>query len=208
MDGLVTNVSLIAGVGGGGGARHFVVLSGFAGLVAGAFSMATGEYTSVRSQNELIGAEVKVERHALATHPEEERQELEASLTRRGVAPDLAREVAEQISIDPDGALEFHSQEELGVNPNHLPSPYEAAGFSFASFAVGAFIPLFPYLMGATTLWVSCAVTAVALALSGGIVARLTALPIARGAARQIALAALSAGVTYAIGRVIGASVA
>jgi VIT1/CCC1 family predicted Fe2+/Mn2+ transporter len=207
MDGLVTNVSLIAGVGGGGVSRHTVVLSGFAGLVAGAFSMATGEYTSVKSQNELVSAEVEVERDALATHPREERGELAASLTRRGVAPELARQVAEQISEHPREALQFHAQEELGVNPNELPSPYEAAGLSFTSFGVGAFVPLVPYLFGATVLWLSCAVTAVALAITGGVVAHLTGRPIARGAARQVALAAVSAGVTYGIGRAIGASV-
>jgi VIT1/CCC1 family predicted Fe2+/Mn2+ transporter len=207
MDGLVTNVSLIAGVGGGGAVRHFVILSGFAGLVAGAFSMATGEFTSVKSQNELVAAEVEVERDALAAHPQEEGRELTAALTSRGVAPDLARQVAEQISASPEDALQFHAQEELGVNPNELPSPYEAAGFSFVSFAIGALVPLVPYLLGATTLWISCAATAVALAVSGSFVAHLTAHPVARGALRQVALATLSVGVTYGIGRIIGANI-
>ncbi|MHB1774043.1 MAG: VIT1/CCC1 transporter family protein [Acidimicrobiales bacterium] len=207
MDGLVTNVSLIAGVGGGGAHRHTVILSGWAGLVAGAFSMATGEFTSVRSQNELVESEVAIERKALAAHPREERAELAASLIRRGVAPALAGEVAEQISESSDDALHFHAQEELGVDPDQLASPYEAAGLSFVAFAIGAAVPLVPYLFGATVLWLSLAATAIALALSGGIVARLTNRPIALGAGRQIALAVLSAGVTYGVGRAIGAGV-
>lgn len=208
MDGLVTNVSLISGVGGGGGARHFVVLSGLAGLVAGAFSMATGEFTSVRSQNELVGAEVAVERRALTQHPEEEREELVDALARRGIDIGLARRVAGEISKDLDVALGFHAQEEFGVDPSQLPSPYAAALLSFVSFAAGAFIPLAPYLFGATVLWLSLVVTAVALALSGGVVARLTSRPVLFGAGRQLALAALAAGVTYLVGRGIGASVA
>ena len=182
-------------------------LSGPAGLVAGAFSMATGEFTSVRSQNELVGAEVAVERRALLTHPEEERRELTGSLVRRGVDPELARAVSEQISRDPDNALEFHTQEELGVDPAQLPSPLHAAGLSFAAFAIGALVPLLPYLPGATVLWASVAVTAFALAISGGVVAELTSRPMVLGAVRQLALATLSAGVTYAVGHAIGAAV-
>jgi VIT1/CCC1 family predicted Fe2+/Mn2+ transporter len=208
MDGLVTNVSLIAGVGGGGVAGHTVVLTGFAGLVAGAFSMAIGEFTSVRSQNELVDAEVAAERTALETHPREEGRELAASLVRRGVSPDLARQVSEQISETPEQALQFHAQEELGVRPDALPSPYEAAGLSFISFALGALVPLLPYVVGATVLWLSCAVSAVALAVSGAVVAHLTTRPITRGVVRQLGLAALSVAVTYGIGRAIGAGVA
>ena len=207
MDGLVTNVSLIAGVSGGGVVRHAVILAGWAGLVAGAFSMATGEFTSVRSQNELVESEVAVEREGLAARPREERAELAAMLIQRGVAPALAEEVAGQMSQSPDDALHFHAQEELGVDPGHLASPYEAAGLSFVSFAIGAALPLLPFLLGASVLWPSLVATAVALALSGGVVARLTRRPIALGAVRQVALAVLSAGVTYVVGRIIGASV-
>jgi len=207
MDGLVTNVSLIAGVGGGGGVRHTVILSGIAGLVAGSFSMATGEFTSVKSQNELVGAEVEVERSALTNHPHEEQQELAASFVEMGVAQDLADEVAKQISLKPEEALKVHSSRELGVNPDELPSPFQAALLSFISFAIGAVIPLLPYLFGASALWLSLALTAIALAITGGTVARLTGRPIALGAVRQVGLAILAAGVTYAVGRGIGASV-
>ena len=207
MDGLVTNVSLIAGVSGGGVLRHAVILSGWAGLVAGAFSMATGEFTSVKSQNEMVESETAVEREGLAANPREERAELAASLVQRGVAPALAEEVAAQMSENPDEALRFHALEELGVDPGQLTSPYEATGLSFISFAIGAAVPLVPLLLGASVLWPSLAATTIALALSGGIVARLTRRPIALGAVRQVALAVLAAGVTYGVGRAIGAGV-
>lgn len=207
MDGLVTNASLIAGVGGGGGASHTIVLTGLAGLVAGAFSMATGEYTSVRSQNELVESEVAVEKEALASNPDEERRELAASLVRRGVEARLADEVAGQISKSPSAALDFHTQEELGVDPHQLPSPYEAAGSSFVSFGVGAAVPLLPYFFGAPKLWLALLLTAIVLAISGGVVAVLTGRNIFRGAGRQLALAVLAAGVTYAVGRAIGSRV-
>src|SRR4051812_27151782 len=110
MDGLVTNVSLIAGVGGGGADRSGLILAGLAGLVAGAFSMATGEYTSVQSQNELVRAEVELERRQLESYPEKEKAELAAAFADKGIAPELAREVAEQVSKDRDEALRLHAQ--------------------------------------------------------------------------------------------------
>src|SRR5947208_3689818 len=116
MDGLVTNVSLIAGVGGGGLDRQHIILTGLAGLVAGAFSMATGEYTSVASQNELVRAEVELERRELTRNPELEKRELADSFVDKGVDRDLAVQVAEQVSRDPDEALRLHAQEELGVD--------------------------------------------------------------------------------------------
>jgi VIT1/CCC1 family predicted Fe2+/Mn2+ transporter len=207
MDGLVTNVSLIAGVGGGGAVRHTVVLSGLAGLVAGSFSMATGEFTSVKSQNELVDSEVAIERTALTNNPEEEQQELATFFVDMGVTQDLADQVAQQISKKPEEALKVHTSQELGVDPSELPSPMQAALFSFISFAIGALVPLLPYLFGATVLWLSLAVTGFALAITGGTVARLTGRPIALGAARQVGLAVLAAGVTYAVGRGIGTSI-
>src|ERR1700749_4076240 len=115
MDGLVTNVSLIAGVGGGGGAQHIIVLTGLAGLAAGAFSMATGEYVSVSSQNELVEAEVRKERYELEVHPEAEREELATMLRGRGIDAGLADQVAQQISTNPEEALGMHVREELGI---------------------------------------------------------------------------------------------
>jgi VIT1/CCC1 family predicted Fe2+/Mn2+ transporter len=207
MDGLVTNVSLIAGVGGGGAAQHAVVLSGLAGLVAGSFSMATGEYTSVKSQNELVDSEVEIERAALANNPVGEQEELASFFVNMGVTQDLADQVAQQISQNPEETLKIHASQELGVDPSELPSPMQAALFSFISFAIGALVPLVPYLLGAKVLWLSLAVTAVALAITGGAVARLTGRPMALGALRQVGLAVLAAGVTYAVGRGVGTSI-
>jgi len=207
MDGLVTNVSLIAGVGGGGLDRSRIILTGLAGLVAGAFSMATGEYTSVTSQNELVRAEVELERQQLAAYPEEEQQELAEAFADKGVEPELAEQVAEQVSQDPDEALRLHAQEELGVDPHELPSPVVAAVSSFFSFAVGAIVPLLSYLLGSSSLYLALGIAAVALFIAGAVVARLTAVNIWYGAVRQLLLAALAAGVTYAVGRAIGTSV-
>jgi VIT1/CCC1 family predicted Fe2+/Mn2+ transporter len=206
MDGLVTNVSLIAGVGGGGGAQHIIVLTGLAGLAAGAFSMAAGEYVSVSSQNELVAAEVRKERHELEIHPDFEREELATMLENRGIDPELAAQVAKQISTNPEDALGMHVREELGVDPNDLPSPITAAGASLVTFAVGALIPLLPYLFGFDVLWAALGLSAVALFIGGGLVARLTDRPFLHGAVRQLVLGAFAAGITYLIGRAVGAS--
>jgi VIT1/CCC1 family predicted Fe2+/Mn2+ transporter len=207
MDGLVTNVSLIAGVGGGGGAQHTIVLTGLAGLAAGALSMATGEYVSVSSQNELVEAEVRKERHELEIHPESEREELAFILRHRGIDAELADQVAEQISTNPEEALGMHVREELGVDPNELPSPLTAAGASLATFAVGALIPLLPYLLGYDSLWGALGLAAVAAFVGGGMVARLTDRPFLRGALRQLVLGAFAAGITYLIGYAVGSTV-
>jgi vacuolar iron transporter family protein len=204
MDGLVTNTSLIAGVGGGGGVSHTIVLTGLAGLAAGACSMATGEYVSVSSQNELVLAEVNKERFELEHNPVAEQAELAGMLRARGVSPATARQAAAEISAHPDKALEVHSLEELGVNPSELPSPVVAAGASFASFAVGALIPLIPYLAGYDELWATLALAAVAAVAGGGMVSRLTDRPFLRGAVRQLVLGAFAVAITYLIGILVG----
>jgi len=200
MDGLVTNVSLIAGVGGGGGSDHTIVLTGLAGLAAGAFSMAAGEFVSVSSQNELVQAEVNKERHELEHNAAFEQAELASMLRARGVSAATARQAAAEISADPDKALAMHAQEELGVNPGELPSPVVAALASMGSFAVGALIPLFPYLVGLHVLWAALGLAAVAAVAGGGVVARMTDRPFWRGALRQLVLGAFAAGITYLIG--------
>ena len=207
MDGLVTNVSLIAGVGGGGAQRHFIVLTGLAGLSAGAFSMAAGEYVSVSSQNELVAAEVSKERYELEHNPEAERRELAAVLRGQGVEPDLADQVARQVSTKPEQALRMHVREELGVDHHELPSPVVAAAASLVTFAVGALIPLLPYLVGFTSLVAALILAGLAAVVGGGLVARLTDRPFWRGALRQLLLAAAAAGLTYAIGRGFHAAV-
>jgi VIT1/CCC1 family predicted Fe2+/Mn2+ transporter len=204
MDGLVTNVSLIAGVGGSGAPAHTIVLTGLAGLAAGAGSMAAGEYVSVSSQNELILAEVDKERLELEHHPRAEQAELAGMLRARGVSPATAKQAAAEISAHPDKALAVHALEELGVDPSELPSPVVAAGASLASFALGAVIPLFPYLIGLNLLAVALGLAAVAAVAGGGIVARMTSRPFWRGAARQLILGAAAAAITFGIGAAVG----
>jgi VIT1/CCC1 family predicted Fe2+/Mn2+ transporter len=203
MDGLVTNVSLIAGVGGGGGSSHTIVLTGLAGLAAGACSMAAGEYVSVSSQNELIQAEVDKERLELEHNAAAEQAELAGMLRARGVSAATARQAAAEISAHPEQALAVHALEELGVDPGELPSPLVAAGASLASFAVGALIPLIPYLAGVDVLGVALGLAAVAAVAGGGMVARLTARPFWRGALRQLVLGACAVGITYLIGTLV-----
>ena len=200
MDGLVTNASLIAGVGGGGANAHTIVLTGLAGLAAGACSMAAGEFVSVSSQNELIQAEVDKERLELEHNAAAEQAELAAMLRHRGVSPATARQAAAEISAHPEKALAVHALEELGVDPGELPSPLVAAGASLASFAVGALIPLIPYLAGLDVLGFALGLAAVAAVAGGGMVARLTARPFWRGALRQLLLGAGATGITYLIG--------
>ena len=204
MDGLVTNVSLIAGVGGGGGNAHTIVLTGLAGLAAGACSMAAGEYVSVSSQNELIYAEVDKERLELENNAAFEQAELATMLRARGVSAATARQAAAEISANPEKALAVHALEELGVDPGELPSPAVAAGASMASFAVGAVIPLLPYLFGLNLLAVSLGLAAIAAIVGGGMVARMTDRPFWRGAVRQLVLGACAVAITYLIGMAVG----
>jgi VIT1/CCC1 family predicted Fe2+/Mn2+ transporter len=207
MDGLVTNVSLIAGVSGGGGSPHALLLAGLAGLSAGAFSMAAGEFVSVSAQNELVAAEVRKEQFELEHHPESERQELAATFRQRGVDADLADEVARQVSVHPDQALRVHVREELGVDHHELPSPILAAVASLVTFALGALIPLLPYLAGFRSLAAALVLAAAAAFIGGGLVSRITDRPFLRGALRQMLLAAAAAGLTYGIGTLVGAVV-
>jgi VIT1/CCC1 family predicted Fe2+/Mn2+ transporter len=214
MDGLVTNVSLIAGVGGGGGSHQFIVLTGLAGLAAGAFSMATGEFVSVSSQNELIHAEVSKEQYELEHNPESERRELAAVFRSQGVDRDLADRVASQISAHPGHALRVHVREELGVDHKELPSPFVAAGASLITFAAGALVPLLPYFLAPVLhvadhmlLVLALIVAAVAAFAGGAVVARLTDRSALRGGLRQLLLAAAAAGITYVIGMAFHATV-
>lgn len=207
MDGLVSNVSLVAGISGSGATTHTIVLTGAAGLVAGAFSMATGEYTSVKSQNESILSEVRIEALALRRYPEDEVAELAENFAQRGLDRQLARQVAEQLSSDPVQALKEHSQAELGVNPHQLPSPWTAASSSFVFFAIGALLPLITYLCGVKSLWAALGVSALSLFAAGVITARFTRRSRWYGGVRQLFLGALAAGVTYLVGHLIGTQV-
>ena len=204
MDGLISNFSLISGFAGANADSHLVILSGLGGLVAGAFSMAVGEYVSVASQSDLARAEIDVERRELRHNAEAERQELAQLYISRGVEPDLAHEVARQLSRDPEQALEIHAREELGVSSNDLPSPLLAAGSSFASFSLGAVLPLLPFVLGASALFPAAIVAGLALFAAGATVARITARPWWYGGLRQLVLGAAAAAITFGVGAAIG----
>ncbi len=203
-DGLVSNFALIAGVAGGGASSKAIALAGFAGLVAGAFSMATGEYTSVASQTELTRAEIDVERAEISKRPHAEMAELAQLYEARGVDRELARQVAAQLSRDPEQAWRIHAREELGVDPDDLPSPWTAAFSSFASFTVGALLPLLPYLFGATSLLVSGMLAALGLFGAGAYTTRFTTRSWLYSGTRQLLLGVAAAAVTYGIGAALG----
>jgi VIT1/CCC1 family predicted Fe2+/Mn2+ transporter len=207
VDGLVTNASLIAGLGGGGVPAHTIVLSGTAALVAGAFSMGTGEYVSVTNQNELVHAEVAVERRMLARFPAAEEAELAETFRGYGADRDTAARMAAAVSRDPDTALRVHTRQELGVDPFELPSAVMAGVLSLVAFSLGALIPLLPYLFGLPVLGATLAISAVALAGGGVAVGRLTGRPLLRSGLRQLALGVIAVAVTFAVGSLIGGHV-
>ncbi|MEN3608215.1 VIT1/CCC1 transporter family protein [Plantactinospora sp. ZYX-F-223] len=207
MDGLVTNIALIAGVGGGGVAPRNIVLTGFAGLVAGAISMGLGEYTSVQSQNEQVAAEVAKERRELERNPAGEARELAEAWVERGLPRDLAEQVAEALRHNPEEALRVHVQEELGVDADERPSPWTAAFSSFLCFSVGAVVPLITYLLGFSSLWLALGVGGVGLFVAGAIVARFTNRKWWVSGGRQLLLGAAATAATYLVGRLIGVGV-
>ncbi|MGO8887998.1 MAG: VIT1/CCC1 transporter family protein [Streptosporangiaceae bacterium] len=207
VDGLVTNASLIAGLGGGGVAPRTIVLTGAAALVAGAFSMGTGEYLSVTNQNELVHAEVAVERRMHSRFPAAEQDELAGTFRGYGADPDTAARMAAAVSRDPDTALRVHTREELGVDPFELPSAVLAGASSLVAFSLGALVPLLPYLAGLSVLAAALGLTAVALVAGGMVVGRLTGRPLLRSGLRQLALGGLAIAVTFAVGSLIGGHV-
>jgi len=206
MDGLVSNIALLSGVAGGHASHHTILLTGFAGLAAGSVSMATGEYVSVASQSELIEAEIAIEKAELIESPEAEQAELGALYRARGLTPELAAEVARQLSKDPEQVWRVHALEELGVDPDDLPSPYLAAGSSFVAFAIGALVPVLPYLFGTQTLLWSLVLTAVALFAAGTAVAALTERSWLFAGSRQLALGVVAAGASYLVGAAVGSA--
>ena len=204
MDGLVTNSSLIAGIGGGGGGHGAIVLTGIAGLIAGAFSMATGEYISVTSQNELTAAEVELERMQHLRDHAGKQGRLADIFMDKGVSPNLAEAVARQISADQNRAVATHVREELGIDPDDLPSPRTAAAASFAAFTVGALIPLSPFLAGYPVLALALVLAGIAALAGGAAVAKLTDRSMLAGGLRQFTAAFLATGVAFAVGHLIG----
>ena len=207
VDGLVTNASLIAGLGGGRVSADTIVLTGVAALVAGAFSMGTGEYISVTNQNELVAAEVAVEQRMHAQFPAAEEAELAEVFRGYGADPGTAASMAAAVSADPDTALRVHAREELGVDPSELPSPVIAGASSLAAFSSGALVPLLPYLAGFDALGAALAITAVALLVGGMTVGRLTGRPVLLSGLRQLALGGVAVAVTFAVGSLIGGQV-
>jgi len=205
MDGLVTNASLIAGIGGGGGADKTIILTGIAGLIAGAFSMATGEYISVKSQNELTQAEIEIERQQVLRDPAGKLRKLtQLYIEKKGVSPNLAEAVVRQISADPERAVQAHVREALGIDPDDLPSPQTAAVASFASFTVGALIPLAPFLLGKPSLTAALVLAGAAALAGGAAVAKLTGRSMLLGGTRQFAAAFLGTGAAFLVGHLIG----
>jgi VIT1/CCC1 family predicted Fe2+/Mn2+ transporter len=207
-DGLVSNVSLILGVAGASPSDGVIVLSGVAGLLAGAFSMAAGEYVSVRSQREMYEHQIGLERAELDEYPKEEAEELALIYAARGMPQQDAHELAMRTIADPKQALDTLAREELGLNPDELGSPWGAALSSFASFAVGAAVPLVPFLLahGRTALTASIVVTAVALFCVGALISLFTGRSAMRDGLRMLAIGAGAGAVTYVIGRMLGVS--
>jgi VIT1/CCC1 family predicted Fe2+/Mn2+ transporter len=206
-DGLTTNVALILGVAGANPAPGIVRLAGLAGLIGGAFSMAAGEWVSMRAQAELLERELAVERRALARAPESEKRELVGIYRKRGIDRDTAEAMATQVMADPDRALEVHAREEMGVNPDSLGSPTKAAGSSFLTFAIGALVPLIPWFAGhgGGAVVASLILAAVAAMGVGAALARFTGKSILFSGLRQLGIAAVASAVTYGVGALVGA---
>jgi vacuolar iron transporter family protein len=207
MDGLVSNTALIAGVGAGASADT-VVLAGVAGLLAGAFSMALGEYTSVTTANEQIESEVTVERRAIRANPQGEKAELVQMLMQMGLTEPTATQATEELHRDENRATNFHLVQELGVDPTEKPSPWVAAGSSFVMFAIGAVIPLIPFLLGYESLWAGLACGGLGLMVAGAVAARFTGKPWYWASLRQLTFGLLAIAATYVVGHLIGAVVA
>ncbi|MBA2463584.1 MAG: VIT1/CCC1 transporter family protein [Nocardioidaceae bacterium] len=211
MDGLVSNLALIAGVAGGtrsDGDSTVVVLAGLAGLAAGAFSMAAGEYTSVASQTEAARREIDKERAEILANPEGETRELAATYVAKGIEPALALEVSRQIHRDVDNAVAVHAREELGVDADDLASPRLAAASSFLAFALGAVLPVLPYLLGAGSLLPGLVITLAALFACGAVVTQVTSRSWWYGGVRQMVLGAAAAALTYGFGTLVGVGLA
>lgn len=206
MDGLVSNTALIAGVAAAASA-HTVVISGVAGLLAGAFSMALGEYTSVTTANEQLESEVLVERRAFRKHPQAEKAELVEMLVNMGMSRETAAKATEEVHRDETRALNFHLVQELGVHPTEKPSPWVAGWSSFLMFTIGAIIPLIPYLLGFESLWGGLVCGGIGLAVAGGVAARFTRRPVWYASLRQLAFGAVAIAATYVVGLLVGTAV-
>lgn len=209
-DGLVSTTSLVLGVAGAAGDPHAIVVAGVAGLLAGAFSMAAGEYISVRSQRELFEHQIAEERDELSRYPAQEAEELALIYAARGLPAAEATALAEKLVADPAAALDTLAREELGVNPADLGSPIGAATSSFAAFAVGGILPLLPWLLGsgALALPLTLALACAALFGVGAVLSLFSGRSAAWGGLRMLSIGAGAGAATYGIGWLFGASVA
>jgi VIT1/CCC1 family predicted Fe2+/Mn2+ transporter len=209
-DGLVSNAALVMGVAGAGMAADTLLITGLAGLLAGALSMAAGEYVSVRSQREFYEYQIALEREELAEYPDAEAEELALIYQARGLDLDEARQVSRKLLSNPDHALEVLAREELGLNPDDLGSPIGAAVSSFFSFAVGAAIPLVPFLLGVGRLeaiYGAAGITACALFGLGMTLSLFTGHGALRGGLRQVLVGGGAGLAAWGIGNLLGASV-
>jgi len=207
-DGLVSNVSIILGVAAADPSPGIVRLAGLAGLVGGAFSMAAGEYGSMRAQRELLERELELERIEIGRRPEGERLELAGLYRSRGVPPEVADELASHMMRDPELALETHAREELGINPGELGSPVGAAVSSFVSFVAGALVPLVPWFLsrGTAATIASVVLTLVAALVVGVALGLFTGRSWVRPTLRQLVITVVPATITFAIGSAVGLS--
>lgn len=209
-DGLVSNLSLIFGVAGSGADRDVVIIAGIAGLLAGAFSMAAGEYVSMKVQREVLERLIHKEAHEIATQPEEEELELAEIYQAKGISPTTAAMIASELMRDPQVALETHAREELGIDMEEgLGSPWAAAGSSFAMFAIGAVVPLLPFLLasGGRAVAISATLSGLTLFGVGGAITVLTGRGFLRSAVRMLAIGATAAAITYGVGALLGVAV-
>lgn len=208
-DGLTSNFSLVMGIAAATGNRDQVLLAGVAGLLAGAFSMAVGEYVSMRSQRDVSEHQIELEMTELQHWPEEEEEELRLLYQAKGLSHNEAAAVAKRVMADPTVALDTLAREELGLDPRELGSPYAAAASSFAAFVAGAIVPVLPYLAasGTRALVTSAALSGVALIIVGGVLGIVSGRSPVRGSLRMLIGAGAAAAVTYGVGMLIGATV-
>jgi VIT1/CCC1 family predicted Fe2+/Mn2+ transporter len=209
-DGLVSNLSLIFGVAGSGVAGDIVVIAGFAGLLAGAFSMGAGEYVSMKVQREVFEQLIHKEAHELATMPEEELHELIQIYRQKGIDAEVAEQISRAVMKDPRIALETHAREELGIDMHEgLGNPWAAAASSFVMFSLGALIPLIPFLFlsGETAVVLSAGLSAVTLFTVGGAMTVLTGRGFVLSGIRMLAIGAVAAAITFTVGKLLGVAV-
>jgi len=210
-DGLVSNAALVMGVAGSGAAPSIVLMTGAAGLLAGALSMAAGEYVSVRSQRDMYEYQIALEKEELAEYPEEEAEELALIYEARGMDLEQARSFARSLLGNPDHALDVLAREELGLNPDDLGSPLGAASSSFLAFALGAVIPLLPFLIGLpahSVMGWTIGVTAIALAAVGMLISLFTGRNAWLGAARMVAIGGGAGVIAWWVGSWLGVALA